>query len=238
MRNETFKLCGAHSTFLALLMLGFSIFPMSAQPQILPAGAKQPASCDLLSQTNPAAFEPMKEFWRQAWGQELVVDEAAMALQETSTPDHWNLLVSNSEGWWVDSGSFIEISRHAVDFGSATIDQSFLVAAEATRLERWVLVGTAIGSTGNSLSVTAIVSELGTEAETLMRSFSVLQTGADSASSADYARSFVRGLRGEPEEFDDYRRARRHRQIRLRPDLDGSIAVKRATRGSPTATWR
>lgn len=196
MRSDFFKYTGLNSSFLALLML--LVTPaLEAQPSLDPS-VKPVKECRDLTSLDPAAFEPMKEFWRQAWGEELEVGTAGMALQETGSPGIWDLLVSSKvAGRWVDHGTFTEEARHAIDLRAEIVDQVYLNATKMTSFDRYVVAGTVTGSTGSSMSVTALVSELQDDSGNSIRSFAVIQWGVDPAASMDFADATAKRLNGD-----------------------------------------
>jgi len=198
MKNEIFRFAGLNSAILAALMLVVSPLQLHAQPSSIPNEdftKERTLECRPPNAMNPVAAAQMKDFWQQAWGRDLIVGEEGMLLQETQATGVWEILVGNkSEERYVGRGTFIEEARYSIDLGAELVDRIYKEQAKATYLERYIMAGIVVGSTGTSIAVTAVVTDLGNDEGNIARSFSILQSGADSGESANFAKSTVARL--------------------------------------------
>ncbi len=191
MNSQIFKFAGLNSAILAVLMLVASPFELHAQPPSEPNGGltkERVLECNTSNAMNPAALALVGDFWQQAWGRELAVGSEGMALQETAASGVWEILVgTKGTGRYSDRGTFIEEARYAVDLGTELLDRAYKQSAKASHIQRYVMAGTVVGTTGVSIAVTAMVTELGTEKASVARIFSILQIGTDAGDAAAFA---------------------------------------------------
>lgn len=193
MKNQCFRFAGLNGAFAALLMLIISPFGLQAQPQSIPT--KEGVECNALDSIDPAVFATMSEFWDRAWGRELTPGEEGMALIETVSPGVWEVLVTSQiENRYVDRGTFVEEASYEIDLGSALADQVYKDAVKATYVQHYVMAGTLVGSTGNSIPVTALVTDLGDRKGSIARFFSILKIRNDSADAATSAEGVANRL--------------------------------------------
>jgi len=194
MTKELFKYAGFNSALLALLMILISPFPLHAQTEERFTKEEIKECREINSIDSPALAVP-KDFWQQAWGRELAAGKEGMVLQETNSTGVWEILVGNKASErYVDRGTFVEETRHAVDLGSKSLDKVYKQAAKVTHLQRYVMTGTVVGSTGISVAVTAMVTELGNDNDKVSRIFSILHSGTDSGKALAFAEDFVNQL--------------------------------------------
>ncbi len=70
-----------------------------------------------------------------------------------------------------------------------TLDRAYKSATKATHLQRSVIAGTLIGSTGTLIAVTAMVTDLSNDKGSIARLFRVVRVATDSKAAAAFAES-------------------------------------------------
>lgn len=196
MNNECFKFAGFNSALFAILMLLIAPVAQAQGPAEPPSLTKERIlECQSPDVRGAEVLERQAEIWRQAWGRELAAGQQSMALQATASPEVWEVFLGDkTNGLYADRGTFLEEARYPVDLGSTEADAALVKAAEASHVQRYVVAGILVGSTGNSLAVTAVATEINRDKTQVAQLFTVLEMSADSRDALGYAETFVSQL--------------------------------------------
>ncbi len=187
-------------------MLGMFIAPLQRLAQAGPVELEPQGFI-----TNGDRYERIvatnRDFWIDAWDWEFVDGKSGMALIEQSGPNTWTigLFDADAQGL-VGEGFFTEVLRLPLPELSPSEEE--LQESGLVSLERYVVAGLIMGSTGYQTAIMAVVHEIGIpELDDLVRVITPVQylggIGSAVVSSLDFA-AYVEFASGSQSQYAGY----------------------------------